>query len=259
MVENRPGASNTLAADATAKSTDGHTLLMGVSTAHAIAPHILKLGYDSNRDLVPIIFVSIVPNVLVINNDLGVDNVDGLVRLAKARPGKLNFATSGTGSTQHIAAILFQSATGVQLVHVPYKGSGPALMDLMGGQVQLNFDTFPSVIGQINAGKIKALAVTSAHRSNQLPNVPTMGEAGVAGVEMGTWYGVYMPSATPKAVQERVWSEVTKVLALADTKARLDAVGAEMNPMSQAKFIEFHQAEFARYGALIRKNNITVD
>lgn len=259
LVENRPGASNTLAADATAKSTDGHTVLMGVSTAHAIAPHILKLGYDSNRDLVPVAFVSIVPNALVVNNNLRVDNVQALIKLAKSQPGKLNYATSGIGSTQHIAAVLFQGATGVVITHVPYKGSGPALMDLMGGQVQLNFDTLPSVINQINAGKIKALAVTSGHRSAQLPAIPTMVEAGVKGVEMGTWYGVYMPAATPKPVQDRMNTEVNKILAMPETRSRLEAIGAELNPQSQAKFAEFQMAEYTRYGEVIRKNSITLE
>ena len=259
VVENRPGASNTLAADATAKSTDGHTLLMGVSTAHAIAPHLLKLGYDSNRDLVPIAFVGSVPNVLVVNLALPVDSVQGLVKLAKSQPGKLNYASSGAGSTQHIAAILFQEATGVSMTHVPYRGSGPALMDLIGGQVQINFDTLPSVIGHINSGKIRPLAVTSPQRNPQLPAIPTMAEAGVKGVEMNTWYGVYMPSATPKAVQERVATEVNKVVAMPETRTRLDAIGAESNPMSQARFLEFHNAEYKRYGELIAKNNIKLE
>jgi tripartite-type tricarboxylate transporter receptor subunit TctC len=184
VVENRPGASNTLAADATAKSTDGHTLLMGVSTAHAIAPHLLKLGYDSNKDLVPVAFVGAVPNVLVATNALPVDSVASLVKLAKSQPGQLNYATSGSGSTQHIAAELFKDSAGVFITHIPYRGSGPALVDLIGGQVQLSFDTLPSVLGHIRNGKIKALAVASAKRNPQLPNVPTMAEAGIKGVEM---------------------------------------------------------------------------
>lgn len=184
VVENRPGASNTLAADVTAKSTDGHTMVMGVSTAHAIAPHLLKLGYDSNKDLVPVVFVGAVPNVLVVNNALPVDSVQSLVTLAKSQPGQLNYASSGSGSTQHIAAELFKDAAGVFITHIPYRGSGPALIDLVGGQVQLSFDTMPSVIGQIKNGRIKPLAVASAKRNPQLPNVPTLAEAGLKGIEM---------------------------------------------------------------------------
>jgi tripartite-type tricarboxylate transporter receptor subunit TctC len=167
VVDNRPGASNTLAADVTAKSTDGHTMVMGVSTAHAIAPHLLKLNYDNNKDLVPVAFVGSVPNVLVVSNSLGVNSVAELVALAKKSPGKLNFATSGSGSTQHIAAELFKEATGTFLTHIPYKGSGPALLDLMSGQVQMSFDTLASVLPHIQAGKVKALAVASAKRNPQ--------------------------------------------------------------------------------------------
>lgn len=259
VVENRPGASNTLAADVTAKSTDGHTLLMGVSTAHAIAPHLLKLGYDNNKDLVPVVFVGAVPNVLVVNNALPVDSVQSLVKLAKSKPGQLNYATSGSGSTQHIAAELFKDQAGVFITHIPYRGSGPALIDLVGGQVQLSFDTMPSVIGQIKNNRIKALAVASAKRNPQLPNVPTMAEAGLKGVEMSAWYGIYMPASTPKAVQERVYAEVAKVLAMPETQARLGAIGADLTPMTQAQFAQFHNDENKRYGDLIAKKNIKLD
>lgn len=259
VVDNRPGASNTLAADLTARSTDGHTLLMGVSTAQAIAPHLLKLTYDNDKDLVPVVFVGSVPNVLVVGNSLGVNSVAELVALAKKKPAQLNYASSGSGSTQHIAAELFKEATGTYLTHIPYKGSGPALVDLMSGQVQLSFDTLASVLPQIQAGKVKALAVTSARRSPSLPNVPTLAEAGVKGVEMGAWYGIYMPAATPKAVQDRVHDAVNKVLELPETRKRLDAIGGEIAPMSQAQFIAFHNAENKRYADLIQRRGIRVD
>jgi tripartite-type tricarboxylate transporter receptor subunit TctC len=259
VVENRPGASNTLAADVTAKSTDGHTLVMGVSTAHAIAPHLLKLGYDSNKDLVPVAFVGAVPNVLVANNALPTDSVAALVKLAKTQPGKLNYASSGAGSTQHLAAELFKDATGTFITHIPYRGSSPALVDLIGGQVQISFDTMPSVIGHIRGGKIKPLAVAASKRNPQLPNVPTMAEAGVAGVEMSAWYGIYMPANTPRQVQERLHAEVSKILAMPETKARLDSIGAEITPMTQAQFLAFHNSENQRYGELIRKKNIKLD
>nr|WP_315244708.1 tripartite tricarboxylate transporter substrate binding protein [uncultured Albidiferax sp.] len=259
VVENKPGASNTLAADVAAKSTDGHTLLMGVSTAQAIAPHLLKLNYDSNKDLVPVAFVGSVPNVLVVNTAVGATDVASLVKLAKAKPGQLNYATSGSGSTQHIAAELFKEAAGVFVTHIPYRGSGPAMVDLIGGQVQMSFDTLPSVIGQIKAGKIKALAVAAPKRNSQLPDVPTLAEAGVKGVEMSAWYGIYMPASTPKAVQERVLAEVNKVLAMPETLTRLDGIGAEVTPMAQAKFQEFHNAEYQRFGELIKRKNIKLD
>ncbi|SCK16692.1 Tripartite-type tricarboxylate transporter, receptor component TctC [Variovorax sp. HW608] len=259
VVENRPGVSNTLAADATAKSTDGHTMVMGVVTAHAIAPHLLKLNYDNNRDLVPVAFVGAVPNVLVVSNGVPADSVQALVKLAKREPGKLNYATSGAGSTQHIAAEMFKEAAGVDIAHVPYKGSGPALVDLVGGQVQLSFDTLPAVIGQIRSGKLRALAVTSAQRNPQLPEVPTLAEAGVPGVEMSAWYGIYMPSATPRAVQDRVHEAVNQVLAMPETRTRLAAIGAEITPMTQTQFVQFQAAEYKRFGEVIRKNHIHID
>jgi tripartite-type tricarboxylate transporter receptor subunit TctC len=259
IVENKPGASNTLAADATAKSTDGHTMVMGVSTAHAIAPHLLKLGYNNDKDLVPVAFVGAVPNVLVVNNDLGVTTVAQLVDLAKKKPGQLNYASSGSGSTQHIAAELFKDATGTFITHIPYRGSGPALIDLMAGQVQMSFDTMASVLPHIKSGKVRAIAVASDKRSPQLPNVPTMAEAGVKGVEMSAWYGIYMPTATPKAVQDRVQAEVAKLLLLPDTKARLDAIGAETTPMTQLQFSAFHGAENKRYAEVIQKRGIKLD
>jgi tripartite-type tricarboxylate transporter receptor subunit TctC len=259
VVENRPGVSNTIAADATAKATDGHTMVMGVVTAHAIAPHLIKLNYDGNRDLVPIAFVGAVPNVLVVGNGVAADSVQALVKLAKSQPGTLNYATSGSGSTQHIAAEMFKDAAKVEITHVPYKGSGPALVDLIGGQVQMSFDTLPSVIGQVKNNKLRALAVTTAKRNPQLPDVPTMVEAGVPGVEMSAWYGIYMPAATPKAVQEKVHDAVNQVLAMPETKTRLDAVGAEITPMTQVQFAQFHAAEYKRFGEIIKKNNIRMD
>jgi tripartite-type tricarboxylate transporter receptor subunit TctC len=239
VVENKPGASNTLAADLAAKSTDGHTMVMGVSTAHAIAPHLLKLGYDNDRDLTPVVFVGAV--------------------LLKSKPGTYNFASSGSGSTQHIAAELFKDATGVQMIHIPYRGSGPALVDLMGGQVQIAFETASSVIPHIKSGKVRALAVLSAKRNAQLPDVPTMAEAGVPGVEMSAWYGIYMPSATPAANQKRIHDAVNGILALPDTQARLQAIGADINPMSQEQFAQFHKSENQRYAGVIKKNNISVE
>lgn len=259
IVENRPGVSNTLAVDMTAKSTDGHTMVMGVVTAHAIAPHLLKLGYDSNRDLVPVAYVGAVPNVLVVGNNLPANSVQELVALARKEPGRINFASSGTGSIQHIAAEMFKDAAGIELTHVPYKGSAAALVDLVSGQVQMSFDTMPSVIGQIKAGKLRPLGVTSPRRNAQLPQVPTLAEAGLPGVEIGAWYGIYMPAATPRAVQARVHDEVNKVLAMPETRTRLEAVGAELQPMGQAEFIALHNAEYQRFGEIIRKNHIKID
>lgn len=259
VVENRAGASNTLAVDLTAKSSDGHTMVMGVSTAHAIAPHLLKLSYNNDKDLVPVAFVGSVPNVLVANNALPVTSVGDLVKLAKGQPGKLNFASSGSGSTQHIAAEMFKDVTGVFITHIPYRGSAPAIVDLMGGQVQVSFDTMPSVIGHIRNGKIKPLAVAAAKRNPQLPNVPTMAEAGVKGVEMSAWYGIYMPASTPKDVVARVNAEVNKVIAMPETQTRLSAIGAELTAMTPEAFKVFHDAENKRYSELIQRKGIKLD
>ena len=259
VVDNRPGASNTLAVDLTAKSTDGHTMVMGVSTAHAIAPHLLKLAYHNDRDLVPVVFVGAVPNVLVVSPALGVNSVAELVALLKKQPGKLNYASSGAGSTQHIAAELFKEATGTYVTHIPYRGSAPALVDLMGGQVQFSFDTLASVVSHVKAGKLKALAVAASARNPQLPDVPTLAEGGVKGVEMSAWYGIYMPAATPKAVQARVHDEVNKLLPLPETRVRLAAIGSDVRAMTQAEFIAFHQAENQRYAELIKRRQIKLD
>ena len=259
VVENRPGVSNTLAADVTAKATDGHTMVMGVVTAHAIAPHLIKLGFDVNRDLVPVVFVGAVPNVLVVNKELPADSVAALARLAAEDPRRINFASSGTGSTQHIAAEMFKDAAGIRMTHVPYKGSGPALIDLIGGQVQMSFDTLPSVIGHIRNDKIRALAVTTPKRNAQLPDVPTMAEAGYPAVEMSAWYGIYMPAATPRAVQDRVHDAVEQVLAMPETRTRLEAIGAEITPMTQTAFAQFHAAEYQRFGDIITKNGIRME
>jgi tripartite-type tricarboxylate transporter receptor subunit TctC len=258
VVENKPGASNTLAADLTAKSTDEQTMLMGVSTAQAIAPHLLKLNYNNDKDLVPVAFTGAVPNVLVVAANSPVNSVEDLIKLLKSRPGQLNFASSGAGSTQHIAAELFKDLAKVDAVHVPYKGSGPAMIDLIAGQVQYAFETMSSALPQIRGGKLKALGVASETRNPQLPDTPTMTQAGIPLV-MSAWYGVYMPAKTPKAVLDKVNADVNAVLNMPDTQKRLETIGATITPMSLAQFKAFHDAENKRYADVIKKNNIQVN
>jgi tripartite-type tricarboxylate transporter receptor subunit TctC len=184
--------------------------------------------------------------------------VQDLVKLLKSKPGQLNFASSGAGSTQHIAAELFKDLTGVNAVHVPYKGSSPAMIDLIAGQVQYAFETMSSALPQIRGGKLKALGVASDARNPQLPDTPTMKEAGVPLV-MSAWYGVYMPAKTPAAVMTKVNADVNKVLNMPDTVKRLETIGATIQPMSQAQFKAFHDAENKRYADVIKKNNIQVN
>ncbi len=258
VVENKPGASNTLAADLTAKSTDEQTMLMGVSTAQAIAPHLLKLNYNNDKDLVPVAFTGAVPNVLVVAANSPVNSVEDLIKLLKSKPGQLNFASSGAGSTQHIAAELFKDLAKVDAVHVPYKGSGPAMIDLIAGQVQYAFETMSSALPQIRGGKLKALGVASETRNPQLPDTPTMTQAGIPLV-MSAWYGVYMPDKTPKAVLDKVNADVNAVLNMPDTQKRLETIGATITPMSLAQFKAFHDAENKRYADVIKKNNIQVN
>jgi tripartite-type tricarboxylate transporter receptor subunit TctC len=199
------------------------------------------------------------PNVMEVSPKLPVKTVAEFIAHCKANPGKINMASSGSGTSVHLSGELFKSLTGCDMLHVPYKGAGPALIDLMGGQVQMSFDTLASVIGHIKSGKVKALAVAAAKRNPQLPDVPTLAEAGVKGVEMSAWYGVYMPAATPKPVRQRVHEEVNKLLPLPDTRTRLAAIGSDITPMSQAEFAAFHDAENKRYAELIKRRGIKLD
>ena len=258
IVENRPGASNTIAADVTAKAApDGHTLLVATNTGQAIAPHLIKLGFDPLKDVQPLGLIVVVPNVLVVGAQLPLTSVAELIALAKKQP--VRYASSGIGSTQHIAGEAFARATGTSLVHVPYKGSSQAQVDLLGGQVEMMLDTSSSAMGQIKAGKLRPLAVTTPRRSTELPQVPTLAEAGVPGVEITTWYGLFTTGGTPRAIIDRLHAELAKALALADVRARLVGLGGEPGALSLAQFAEMNRAEFERYGRLIREAGIKVD
>ena len=260
VVENRPGASNTIAADVTARAaTDGTTLLLATNTAQAIAPHLLKLGYDPLRDLAPVSLIIVVPNVIVMNNAVPAGSVRELVTLMKARPDSFSFGSSGTGSTQHLAGEAFKLATGTVATHVPYKGSSQALADLIGGQIQLNFDTTSSAMSFIKSGKVKVLAVMTPKRSAELPDVPTLAEAGYPGVEMSTWYGMYTTAGTPKPIIERLHAELARIVKLPDVQARLAALGGEIAALTTDQFAAFARAEHERAGKLIRDAKVKVD
>jgi tripartite-type tricarboxylate transporter receptor subunit TctC len=260
VVDNRPGASNTIAADFTAKSVpDGHTLLVATNTGQAIAPHLLKLNFDTQKDLTPVALVMVVPNVLVVGPSVSARDVRELVAQMKAKPDSFNFASSGPGSTQHLAGEAFKKLAGVSMTHIPYKGSSQAHADLLSGNAQLMFDTTSSAIGQIKGGKLRALAVTAPRRSPELADVPTLAEAGFPGLDMTTWYGVFAPAATPKDIVARLHTEIMTVLKLPDVQRRIAGLAGEPGAMSIAEFAELNRADFDRYGKLIRDTGIKLE
>ncbi len=257
IVENRPGASNTIAADLTAKAPpDGYTLLVATTTGQAIAPHLMKLGYDPLKGLAPVALIANVPNVLVVNNDVPAKTVKELVALIKAAPDKYSYGSSGPGSTQHLAGEAFAHALGLKMVHVPYKGSAQALTDLLGGQIQMAFDTTSSAISHITSGKVRPLAVMSPKRSPQLPNVPTLAEAGFPGIEMTTWYGLFVTGGTPRPIVDRLYQETMKALQMPDVRKRLADLGGEPGTLTEAEFAALNKTDFDRFGKLIREAKI---
>ncbi len=260
VVDNRPGASNTIAADFTAKSTpDGYTLLVATNTGQAIAPHLMKLSFDTLKDLVPVALVMVVPNVLIVSPSVTAKDVRELVAQMKAKPEAFNYASSGAGSTQHLAGEAFKKLAGVQMTHIPYKGSSQAHADMLGGQAQIMFDTTSSAIGQIKGGKLRALAVTSPKRSPELPDVPTLGEAGYPGLEMTTWYGVFAPAGTPKDVVAKLYAEISAALKSPDVQKRIAGLAGEAGNMTSAEFAELNRADYERYGKLIRDAGIKLE
>ena len=244
----------------TAKApADGHTLLVATNTGQAIAPHLIKLNFDPLKDLAPIGLIVTVPNVLVVGTGVPANNVRELVALMKAKPGDYKFASSGVGSTQHIAGEGFNLAAGVESIHVPYKGSSQAHLDVIAGNVQIMFDTTSSAMSQIKAGKFKPLALTTATRSSELPQVPTLAEAGVSGFEMSTWYGLFVTGGTPPDVVARLQAELARILKLPDVQAKLKGLGGEVATMSAEQFSQLNRQEFERFGALIKRANIKLE
>lgn len=260
-VENKPGAGGTIGANEVARSApDGETLLL-VATPHVISAHLYRsLPYDSLKDFAPVALVASGPYALVVNpRKLPVGSVRELIAAAKANPGKLDYASSGNGSAQHLVGALFASMAGIELNHVPYKGSGPAMQDLLGGQVPISFAGIPNVLSSVKAGKLRVLAVTGATRWSDLPGVPTLAEAGVPGYAATLWLGLAAPARTPANVVERLGTEVRNALSDARLRSSFHAAGVEATPMSAGEFGAFLQSEYEKWGAVVKATGATVN
>ncbi|MFZ4286054.1 Bug family tripartite tricarboxylate transporter substrate binding protein [Variovorax sp. HJSM1_2] len=260
VVENRPGASNTIAAELTARAQpDGSTLLLATNTGQAIAPQLLKLKYDSLKDLQPIGLVAVMPNVLVVSSNAPYKNVKELLAAMAAKPGGFKYASSGIGSTQHVGGEAFGLATGTKSIHVPYKGSAQAHIDIIGGEVDMMFDSTSSAMGQIKAGKFRALAVTSPKRAAELPDVPTLAEQGITGADVSTWYGLFTTAGAPRPLVDRLNAELLAALKMPDVQARIKGLGGEITLMSIEQFTDMNRSEYETYGRLVKAANIKAE
>ena len=261
VVENRAGATGTIGADVLAKSpADGYTLMMGHANSHAIAPNLmLKLPYDPIKDFAPVSYVGYVPNVLSLHPSVPAKSMKELVTLLKANPGKYTYASSGNGSSQHLSGEMFKLLTGTSILHVPYKGSGDAIKDLIAGTVSMNFDTMPPVLEHIKAGKLRGLGISTPKRLAQLPDVPTFAEEGLTGFEILNWYGVMAPAATPKDIVMKLATDMNKAMREPEVKARLEQVGTQLKELSPDEFGAFMRAELAKYAKLVKEANIRLE
>ena len=261
VIENRGGASGTIAAALVAKApADGYTLLQNSITTHGIGPYLFpQLPYDSFADFAPVTLLATLPMIMTVNAALPAKSVDEFIALAKSRPGKLSFASSGNGGAPHLAGELFKVATDTDILHVPYKGSGPAVLDVAGGQVQAMFDAAPSLLPHIQSGKLRALAAASAQRNALLPEVPTFAERGVKGMEILIWYGLQAPAATPPAIVNRLNAELRKVLDAPDLRQRFADQGTQPAGGTPEQFTAFMREDYQRWGSVIKRARLTFE
>jgi tripartite-type tricarboxylate transporter receptor subunit TctC len=260
-VENRPGAGGNVGAEFVAKSApDGYTMLMSASSLHGITPFLYsKLNYDPNKDLVPVIVFASFANVLVLNPGVKANSVQELIALARSQQGKMTCASSGSGSTIHMSCEMFKHMLGLDITHVPYKGSGPAITDLIGGQVNMMFDNIPSAISHIRGGKLRALATTGAKRASALPELPTMMEAGVPGYVADAWFGLVMPAGTPKEVIARMNAEGQKAAKAPEFVKRMTDLGYEIVGGTSEQMAAMIQDEVKRWGPIVKASGAKVD
>jgi len=261
VIENKPGAGGGVGAEFTAKAApDGYTIMGGTISTHAInASLYAKLPYDPVKDFVAITLIARVPNMLVINPSVPATNVKELIALLKANPNKYSFASSGNGTSQHLSGELFKAMAGVEMQHIPYKGSPPALQDVLGGQVTMTFDNITTAWPLAKAGKLRALAVTTATRSAIAPDVPTLAESGLPGFEVGSWQGVFAPAGTPPDVVKRLNAEIVKILSMPDVKEKLIGLGAEPVGNSAEEFSAMVKAEVVKWADVVKKSGAKVD
>jgi tripartite-type tricarboxylate transporter receptor subunit TctC len=261
VVENRSGATGSIGADALAKSApDGYTIMMGHANSHAISPNLVaKLPYDPIKDFAPVAYVGYVPNVLSLHPSVPAKNMKELVTLLKANPGKYTYASSGNGSSQHLSGEMFRLLTGVNIVHVPYKGSGDGIRDLVAGVVSMNFDTMPPVLPHLKDGRLRGLGISTPKRLSQLPDVPTFAEEGLTGFEILNWYGVMAPAATPREIVMKLNTDINRAMREPDVRTRLEQVGTQLREMTPEEFGTFMRAELAKYGKLVKDANIRLE
>jgi len=261
VVENRPGAGGNLGSDVVAKAApDGYTLLVGAVSPQAINVTLYpKLPYDVMRDFAHITLIAAVPNLLEVHPSVPVKTVRELIALAKSKPGKLSYASSGNGTSIHLSAELFKTMAGVDMLHIPYKGSAPAVTDLLAGQVQLMFDNLPSSIAQVKAGKLRPIAVTTLKRSPALPDVPTIAESGLPGYDASSWFGMHAPAGTPKDIIGKIHGVVTRSLRTPEMIERLSTQGAQPVGNTPEEFTEFLRVEIAKWAKVVKASGARVD